>query len=273
MQLSCLPVSLFGDICTGKMSVSDWSVAAADMALDAFDISILFLRDRTPAGLARFAKEIAAGGLPLGMICTYPDFTAPDPMRCEWELNRALSDISIAAELHAAYVRITAGQFHPGVSVERQLDSAMRAFDVCADAAARWGTRLVWENHSKPGAWDNIDFNFDRERLLLMRDRLRGNAIRMNYDTANAAALGFEPSFYLDCADMVETIHLNDLASVSPLRFSGVGDGIVPLAETLHLAKSCGFDGQVSLEEASMQGLDGVRRYVANARRLIDNAK
>lgn len=272
MQLSCLPVSLFSDIRSGKFSVRDWSLAAAKMPLDAFDISIMFVKDRTPVGLRALRNELAAGGLPLCMIATYPDFTVPDDRQLEWEIQRALADISISAELGASYVRITAGQFYSDASVDRQLDQVVEAFSTCAASASRWGIRLIWENHSKPGAWDQSDFNFNAVRLERMYARLKGGAIGLNYDTANATALGFGPELFERYADSIRTIHLNDLRSVEPLSFCGVGDGLAPLAQTLSSARKTGFDGFVSLEEASMQGLDGVRKYVAVARALIDAA-
>ena len=46
MQLSCLPVSLYNDIFTGKSSVADWIQFGAELGLDAVDFSIKFFPDR-----------------------------------------------------------------------------------------------------------------------------------------------------------------------------------------------------------------------------------
>ena len=45
MRLSCLPVSYFGQIIGGAMSVGQWAREAAELGLDAIDLSILFALD------------------------------------------------------------------------------------------------------------------------------------------------------------------------------------------------------------------------------------
>ena len=78
MQLSCLPVSFFADIVEGRMSVGQWARMGADLGLDAIDLSILFVPDRSPGGLAALRGEIEAEGMRAAMITSYPDFTHPD---------------------------------------------------------------------------------------------------------------------------------------------------------------------------------------------------
>ena len=48
MKISCLPVSIFGDVCSGKMDIVDWAREAKSMGYDGIDISIMFLENRTP---------------------------------------------------------------------------------------------------------------------------------------------------------------------------------------------------------------------------------
>ena len=48
MKLSCLPVSFFAEIIDGRMPVADWARMGADLGLDAIDLSILFVPDRSP---------------------------------------------------------------------------------------------------------------------------------------------------------------------------------------------------------------------------------
>lgn len=268
-MLSMLPVSLFQDIISGHFSVEEWSETAADMGLDAFDISILFVRDRTPAGISRMNKALRTGGLPLAMVATYPDFTNPDPDYAEKELHRALSDISVASDLGAQFVRITAGQYYPHVDEQIQLDAACRSLEVCAKYAERWGIQLLWENHSKPGAWEHPDFDYDVHRLAMFAERLKGGPIRLNYDIANACLLGYGVEYLDSCLSEIASIHINDVATVSPIRFCGIGDGIAPVAETIRHLRDLGYTGLFSVEEASMQGVDGVRHYGAVARRML----
>ena len=270
-MLSMLPVSLFQDIFAGRITVEEWSETAAEIGLDAFDISILFVRDRTPAGLSKMRHALQTGGLPLAMVATYPDFTNPDPDYAEKELYRALSDIAVASDLGAQFVRITAGQYYPGIDEQAQLDAACRSLEVCAKYAESWNIQLLWENHSKPGAWEHPDFDYDVRRLSMFKERLKGGPIRMNYDTANAYLLGLGKDFLDSCLPEIASVHLNDVASISPIQFCGIGDGVAPVKETVQYLQNLGFSGLFSVEEASMQGLNGVRHYGAVAKHMLSD--
>ncbi len=268
-MLNCLPVSIFGDICRGDMKVSEWASAARDMGLDGFDISVLFIRDRTPHGLAEFRRELEVSGLPCLVMDLYSDFTDLRPGMYEKELVRALSDIAVASDLGVRAVRITAGQFHPEFPEDAQLEQAIRGILECKPFADRVGVEMLWENHSKPGAWEHPDFNYDPVRLKKMAARLRGSGVYMNYDVANAYLIGLGPDYLKECLPEVRCIHLNDIASKTPLRFAGLLEGSVPIRENLEVLKEAGYRGIITVEEASFGGLDGIRKYVAEAGTLL----
>src|SRR4030067_718908 len=113
MELSCLPVSFFADIIEGRMSVFEWAQMGASLGLDAVDLSILFVKDRTSKKLEEMRKEIESIGMHIAMITSYPDFTHPDPTQREQELILELQVVEVAAALGAEMVRVTAGQGHP----------------------------------------------------------------------------------------------------------------------------------------------------------------
>jgi len=271
-MLSCLPVSLFSEIISGRMTPGEWARLAADCGLDAFDISILFVKDRSRAGLAALRKELETGGLPLHMVCTYPDFTVPDPVIRTRELEKEKKDIRAAAVLGADSVRITAGQFYPDADPERQLKQVTEAFSRLAELAEKLKITLLWENHSKPGAWERPDYNYAPERLEKMRAALEGSPVRMNYDIANAYLLGLDGRFAERCLPQIASVHVNDAASVSPIRFAGIGEGKAGVEEALKMLKRLGYQGDFSIEEASGEGIDGIRKYTEVTRRLLEEA-
>src|SRR5512133_501211 len=78
VKLSCLPVSFFDDIISGSMSVGQWAHIGCELGLDAVDLSILFVPDRSAAAVAALRKQIEAEGMSGAMITSYPDFTNPD---------------------------------------------------------------------------------------------------------------------------------------------------------------------------------------------------
>ena len=88
MKLSCLPVSFFPQIISGKMTFGKWASIAADSGLDAVDLSILFFRDREKADLNRVRLEIEAAGVGVAVVNTYPDLTYPDKTERGLQLTR-----------------------------------------------------------------------------------------------------------------------------------------------------------------------------------------
>ena len=273
MIWSCLPVSIFPKVISGEMSVYDWAVAAKDMGLDAIDLSILFVPQRTPRSVAGIKDQIQRAGMPVAMITTYPDFTQPDPMMRGYQLAHAISDIAIAAELGAKYLRITAGQVHAGQKDEDGIQLVRECFEECCKYAQKWGVGLLLENHSKPGAWENPDFDFHTGRFLALAEAVNDLPIGINFDTANTYALGDDAlAVFEKVYDRVQSIHVNDISDCANLRFESIGDGSAPISDIFAYARRKGFDGLLSIEEAGRTGLDGIRRSFVNAKAFWDNA-
>ena len=89
----------------------------AEVGLDAIDLSILFVPDRSPAGVAALRREIEAQGIRVAMVTSYPDFTHPDARQRERELALEREVMTVAAGLGAELVRVTAGQAHPETGI------------------------------------------------------------------------------------------------------------------------------------------------------------
>ncbi|MGI6298521.1 MAG: sugar phosphate isomerase/epimerase family protein [Saccharofermentanales bacterium] len=107
------------------MSVGQWAQTAKKIGFDGFDISIAFVKNHTPAYLRELKTEIKQAGLPLVMATTYPDFTHPDSLQRERELEYVRRDIAICSELGAKYLRVLAGQAHPGIAVAEGIKLAI----------------------------------------------------------------------------------------------------------------------------------------------------
>lgn len=270
---SCLPVSLFRQIISGQMTIGQWAVAAKEIGFDQIDISTLFLRARTPIELGKVRRELTEAGMKLAMITTYPDFTVPDPQQQERELAYAVADIAAASELGARYLRITAGQYYEHQDEDETVRRVTSAFARCCDYAERWGVQLLLENHSKPGAWEFEDFNFETSRFLKLVDATADLPIGINFDTANTYARGDDVlALFRHIYDRVLAIHINDLKTPHTLSFTGIGEGTAPIQEVFVEAKKQGFSGLLSIEEVGMQGLAGISRSYHNAKRLWENA-
>jgi sugar phosphate isomerase/epimerase len=270
---SCLPVSLFKDIIAGKSTVEDWAKAAKDMGLDAVDISILFVRERTPRGIQQIRDQLSRGGLPLKMITCYPDFTQPDDRLREYELTHALSDIAVCAALGGQYLRITAGQVYDNVDESKTMQNVVACFEACVEKANRFGVELLLENHAKPGAWERPDFDFHTGRFLKLVELTGHLPIGINFDTANTYALGDDVSALFEKVyPRIRSIHVNDIRDTSKLEFVGIGDGGAPIKDVFTLAKEHNFSGLLSIEEAGHEGYDGIKRSFERSKKLWADA-
>lgn len=270
---SCLPVSLFQEILSGQMTIGQWAAAAKEIGFDQIDISTLFLHARTPKELGRIRRELAEVDMKIAMITTYPDFTIPDPLQQERELAYAIADIASASELGAQYLRITAGQYYDNQDEDETVRRVADAFAHCCDYAGHWGVQLLLENHSKPGAWERKDFDFDTNRFLKLVNATHGLPVGINFDTANTYALGDDAvDVFCRVYDRVQTIHINDVKAPQSLSFTGIGEGSAPIGAILKEAKKRGFVGLLSIEEVGGRGLDGIRTSYQNAKKLWETA-
>ena len=259
-NISCLPVSLYPEFFSGERTIPQWSRQAQALGLDSVDINALFLREKSEEEIAQIRKELT---IPVLMVSAYSDFTLPCPEQRAEALETALADIRRASAIGAKYIRLTAGQAYPDQPDDEMCTRVYDCFAVCAEEAKRCGVEILLENHSKPGAWQYIDYNFNMEHFLQLWERLRSLPIHINFDTANAYALKDWKRILNAVAGRIATVHINDLASVEPLAFCLAGDGIVPMEEILNAVYATGFRGDICLEEAAFQGWDGIERAVA----------
>lgn len=260
MQISCLPVSLFDEICSNRMSLPQWARAARDIGLDGIDISIMFIKNRTPVYLDALKEELASIGMPIIMMTTYTDFTHPDHVQRERELLYLQGDIALASELGVRYLRILAGQAHPGLKREAGVSWVADYFHRAAPLGEQYGVGLLFENHGKPGAWPRVDFTFDPSVFLEICEKIEDTPIRLNFDTGNVTAFGGNP---LDIAPKVlkriETIHVTDMRRLGEFSPVAIGQGATPNREMFRYLKHSGFDNWLCIEEASGCGLAGIR--------------
>jgi sugar phosphate isomerase/epimerase len=89
MKRSCLPVSFCREIMDREMSIVDWGRIALDAGLDAIDLSIILIKERSPVYLEETRKELAGLGIGVTMLTTYPDFTHPDVTQRAREVEKS----------------------------------------------------------------------------------------------------------------------------------------------------------------------------------------
>ena len=274
MHLSCLPVSFLADILAGRMSVGAWARMGAELGLDAIDLSILFVPDRSPAAVAALRREIEVEGMRVAMITSYPDFTHPDAGQRERELVLAQEVMAVAAGLGAGLVRVTAGQAHPETGMAAGIAWAAGGLSRLVDSTRTFGVTPVYENHAKPGAWTYTDFSQPPEIFTEIVRRTADAGLGVNFDTGNAAAFADDPLALLDeVIHRVVSVHASDTAARGELRHVLLGTGVTPYLALFERLAQAGWDGWICMEEASCQGRAGVEAATSFIRQAWQEAQ
>lgn len=273
MKVSCLPVSLFNDINTGKMNLEEWFAAAKLCNLDGIDFSMMFLKYHTATFIKSVQRLQEKYQVPIVMATTYPDFTHPDRLQRERELLYFKSDLALCSQLGIKYLRVTAGQAHPETSIKDGINWAVDGMRRSADLADKLGIQMLFEDHSKPGAWDYFDFCFPPEIFLEVVDRIWDTSIGINFDTGNIEAYGENPLTILkQVLPKVETIHVTDMKHHGKLEPVLIGTGVTRNEECFRYLKEMNWDKWFCIEECSNMGLDGIKQAVANTRSIWEKA-
>ena len=275
MKLSCLPVSFYPDLIAGRMSLGEWARMGRELGLDAVDASILFFVDRSEKALSRARREVEVEGMSLGMMSTYPDFTHPEAWARAREIDAARETVDVAVELGMSYVRAIAGQAHPETELEAGIAWAVDGLRAVVEQSRGTGVEVVYENHDQAGVMDYPDFSARQEVFLQIVESTAPFDLGINYDTGNATALTPDPLALLEAVlDRVRTLHVSDTSAVGAhIRPCVIGAGLAPLEAIFSQLHQAGWDGYLSIEEASGMGRAGVETGVGHVRRLWERTK
>ena len=273
MKLSCLPVSLYDDIFSGKRSVADWIQFGAALGLDAVDFSIKFFPKRDAATLRHTIGALEKFNVQSCMLACYSDFTHPDPTYRQQELVNLKSDIALAKTLGAKFVRITAGQNHPGIERPVGVQWVIDGFRRALDAAESSGITLAYENHTKGAPWEYWDFSQPTEIFLEILNVLSDTPLGVCFDTANPLVLNEDVLALLDkVIERVVVLHIFDMREAGSFEAVRVGTGASPIPQVFSRMRQAGYDGWLSIEEASRLGKAGFTESVAFVRNAWQRA-
>jgi sugar phosphate isomerase/epimerase len=266
VKLSCLPVSLYPDLSAGRLTLADWFRLAGDLGLDGADISVVHLASRASDYLKSLRRQAQDAGVQIAMLVTYTDFTHPDAQERMRQVDELRAFVAVAHELGAPLIRVTAGQAHPGVDRRAAVGWAAQGLISCLDEAAQAGLILAYENHTKGYAWTYNDFSQPAEIFLEIVDQTEGSGLRILYDTANTLAAGDDPLAVLErVKHRVAVIHTNDIRRAGYFEPCLLGEGVAPILPIYRTLRDAGFDGWISVEEASKRGEEGFRLAIPYA--------
>ncbi|MBI3957197.1 MAG: sugar phosphate isomerase/epimerase [Chloroflexi bacterium] len=274
MRMSCLPVSLYAGLSAGRRTLADWFRFAAELGLDGADISVAHLPGRDAAALDPLRRQAEDAGVAIPMLATYTDFTHPDPATRARQTDELRSCIAAAARLGVGYLRVTAGQNHPGVQRDEGIAWACAGLTACVEEASAAGVTLCYENHTIGYGWTHYDFSLPSAIFLEIVQRTAGSGLQLLFDTANNLVNDEEPLPVLEAViDRVAVVHAADMARKGHFEPTVVGTGVSPLAAIFRRLHQHGFDGWLSVEEGSKTGEEGFRQAIPQVRYLWKEAE
>jgi sugar phosphate isomerase/epimerase len=263
MRLSCLPVSLYADLAAGRMSLEAWIERAAGLGLDGADMSAAHLASASPSALETARVAATDAGIVIPILATYTDFTHPDAAARAAERDGLRHWIDVAARLGAPMLRVTAGQAHAGVGEAEGLAWAAEGLTSCLDDAAAAGVQLLFENHVRGAIWTLNDFAQPAARFLDIVRRTADTPLRILFDTGNNLALNEEPLAVLTAVrERLGAVHLSDLRTRGTFEHVRLGTGAAPVRQVLQTLVATGYDGWLSIEEASGAGAEAFEAAV-----------
>ena len=273
MKLSCLPVSLYDDIFTEKSTVADWIQLGAELGLDAVDFSIKFFPNRDAERIKDIRATLERFNIEPCMIACYCDFTHPEAAQRAQELTDLKADIALAQAFGAKFIRVTAGQNHPGIERETGVRWVTDGFRRALDEAEKQGITLAYENHTKGAPWDYWDFSQPTEIFLEILDALSDTPLGVCFDTANPLVLGEDVLTLLEqVIQRIVVLHIFDLRAAGVFEPVRVGTGASPIQPIFARLRQAGYEGWLSIEEASRSGQDGFAASIAFVRETWEHA-
>ena len=152
-RLAVFPKCFMDQLCVDHtMTVCEWIELAAALDVDGLEFYSGFLRD-DQSFLNEIKYALARHELAMPMLCCSPDFTQPDAILLQGEIEREKRMIELTAFFGGRYCRVLSGQRRPGLDRERGVARVVGAIRSLLPFAEEHGIVLTMENHYKDNYW------------------------------------------------------------------------------------------------------------------------
>jgi sugar phosphate isomerase/epimerase len=271
----------------GSMTVRQWIELAATLDIDGLEFYSGFLEFADHANWARSRRIVEDHGLRVPMLCCSPDFTHPDPVFRQHQVDLEKGWIDMTAVLGGQFCRVLSGQRRPDVSRADGLRFAAECIEACLPHAAANGVTLILENHYKDNYWQFPEFAQRMDVFCDLVDRIHSPHFGVNYDPSNTILAGEDPLELLGrVKHRVVTMHASDrylaegtvddlrreedsVGYAKRLRHGQIGQGMNDYDAIFGELAGVGFDGWISIEDG-VDGMDQLRASVAFLREKIE---
>jgi sugar phosphate isomerase/epimerase len=286
-RLAAFPKCYMDELCIhGTMTVFDWIELAATLGVEGLEFYSGFLRD-DETFLKQVKVALEKHSLTMPMLCCSPDFTEPDPVLLQKEIERERQMIAIAAFLGGGFCRVLSGQRRPELKREDGVAQVVRVITSLLPFAEAHGVVLTMENHYKDNYWQYPEFAQKMDVFVEIVDQINSPWFGVNFDPSNTILAGEDPLVLLErVKHRVVSMHASDrylkhgtladlrkeessVGYASRLSHGVIGRGMNDYDKIFSTLASVGFDSWISIEDG-VDGMDELRESVHFLRAKID---
>jgi sugar phosphate isomerase/epimerase len=286
-RLAAFPKCYMDELCVhGTMTVFDWIELAATLGVEGLEFYSGFLRD-DETFLKQVKVALEKHSLTMPMLCCSPDFTEPDPVLLQKEIERERQMIAIAAFLGGGFCRVLSGQRRPELKREDGVAQVVRVITSLLPFAEAHGVVLTMENHYKDNYWQYPEFAQKMDVFVEIVDQINSPWFGVNFDPSNTILAGEDPLVLLErVKHRVVSMHASDrylkhgtladlrkeessVGYASRLSHGVIGRGMNDYDKIFSTLASVGFDSWISIEDG-VDGMDELRESVHFLRAKID---
>jgi sugar phosphate isomerase/epimerase len=268
------------------MTLLEWIELAATLGVDGLEFYSGFLNSDSRF-LAEAKSALTRHGLQMPMLCCSPDFTQPDPILLQGEIEREKQMIELTAFFGGRFCRVLSGQRRPGLDRGEGVAQVVRVFTELLPFAEKNGVVLTLENHYKDNYWQYPEFAQKMDIFVEIVNRVRSPWFGVNFDPSNAILAGEDPIVLLErIKSRVVTMHASDrylksgtiedlrneessVGYAARLSHGVIGKGLNDYDKIFTILRTVGFNSWISIEDG-VNGMEELRESVQFLRAKID---
>jgi sugar phosphate isomerase/epimerase len=286
-RLAAFPKCYMDELCVHRtMTVFEWIELAATLGVDGLEFYSGFLED-DEAFLEKVKVALEKHNLAMPMLCCSPDFTQPDPLLLQAEIEREKRMIAITAFFGGRFCRVLSGQRRPELTREKGVAQVVRVLRGLLPFAEEHGVVMSMENHYKDNYWQYPEFAQKMDVFVEIVEQIDSPWFGVNFDPSNTILAGEDPLVLLErVKHRVVSMHASDrylksgtiedlrkeensVGYASRLSHGVIGKGMNDYDKIFSILDSVGFHSWVSIEDG-LQGMEELRESVRFLRAKIE---
>jgi sugar phosphate isomerase/epimerase len=239
------------------MTFDDFIETAADMGLDAVELTQYYFPNTTPEYLAHLKGLCTRQGLDVSGTAVGNNFCRTDPAKHKEEIETVKKWVEHSSRLGAKTIRIFAGNVEKGDTEEKARARSIEAIQEACDYAAKYGIYLALENHG--------GITGDIEQMLSLVKAVRHNWFGVNWDTGNFQSA--DPYADLErLAPYAVTVQIKSEIQRSKNEKPESAD----LKRLIDILRGANYRGYVALEyEAAEEPKEAIPKHIATLKKLM----